>query len=155
MCVSFDGSDRFPAKCRTCCVSLSLERHQPQPLLTRSSILISVASEKPFLLQNDRISIQIWIARFQFSIQFRFKLSLTLNWFQFGPFQSKAKKMLVACLVCLLFVRMQGASSFNIDTVHPLVYEDPDADPSQRGSYFGYSVQFLFTESSGQRPTKW
>ncbi len=38
-------------------------------------------------------------------------------------------------------------SGFNIDTVHPLIYEDPHilkGSTFTRQSYFGYSVKFLF-----------
>lgn len=49
-------------------------------------------------------------------------------------------------------------SSFNIDTVHPMVYKDPSDinRPNVRESYFGYSVQFLFNQvDSSKNSAKW
>jgi hypothetical protein len=52
---------------------------------------------------------------------------------------------------------VQLASSFNIDTVHPLVYEDPAAGQNtRRESYFGYSLQFLFNQKdNAHNSAKW
>jgi hypothetical protein len=47
-------------------------------------------------------------------------------------------------------------STFNIDTVHPLVYEDPAAGQNARESYFGYSLQFLFNQKdNAHNSAKW
>lgn len=45
---------------------------------------------------------------------------------------------------------------FNMDTIHPLVYEDPLRSVNQRPSYFGYSVQFFFDTPNGRgNGTRW
>ena len=58
----------------------------------------------------------------------------------------------------MALVSLGPATSFNIDTVHPIVYEDPQAgfNSGRRQSYFGYSVQFIFGQTgNAHNSVKW
>lgn len=64
-------------------------------------------------------------------------------------------QLLIFSLAWIMFKVICGVKSFNIDTTHPIVYEDPRANVSRNAdSYFGYSVQFLLSKSIVPA-TKW
>lgn len=67
-----------------------------------------------------------------------------------------SRQMILFLCSIYVFCLTQFGSSFNIDTIRPLVYEDPAAIQNARESYFGYSLQFLFNQKdNAYNSAKW
>jgi len=48
--------------------------------------------------------------------------------------------MLLLCKLLITVILLTCSHGFNLDTNHPIVYEDPMRGTGTRGSYFGFTV---------------